>query len=238
MVSMSPHSILSKYPWTTKSVARALKPVWLACCFLAGGATLAAAQLSYTVSPTSVTFTKTAVGIVSNSRSITVTNKGTVSLTISSFSISLPEFQLADGWAPITLSPGGKETYEIRFAPDAPQTFNGQLSLTITGVSNSVVVPLTGSGSATTAAARVTPAILTFGGQPLGTTSAPQTVTVRNVGTSNLMVTAVSLSPPFSVSGLNGSTTLLPGQSLSVQVTFFGPRPEATTALCFSRMMS
>jgi hypothetical protein len=206
----------------TCRMARALKPVWLASCLLAGGATLAAGQLSYTVSPTSVTFTKTAVGVVSNSKSITVTNKGTVSLTISSFSISLPEFQLADGWAPITLSPGGKETYQIRFAPDAPQTFKGQLSITITGVTNSVVVPLTGTGSATTAAAQVTPPTLTFGPQSLGTTSAPQTVTVRNVGTSNLMVTAVSLSPPFSVSGFTGSTTLIPGQSLSVQVTFFG----------------
>jgi len=203
-------------------MARELKPFGLALCLVAGVATVAAAQLSYTVSPTSVTFTKTAVGIISNAKSITVTNTGTVSLTISSFSISLPEFQLADGWAPITLSPGGKETYQIRFAPDAPQTFKGQLSITIAGVTNSVVVPLAGTGSATTAAAQVTPTTLTFGPQPLGTTSAPQTVTVRNVGTSNLMVTAASLLPPFSVSGFTGSTTLTPGQSLRVQVSFFG----------------
>jgi hypothetical protein len=203
-------------------IARELKPFGLALCLVAGVATIAAAQLSYTVSPTAVTFTKTAVGIISNARSITVTNTGTDSLTISSFSISLLEFQLADGWAPITLSPGGKETYQIRFAPDAPKTFKGQFSITITGVTNSIVVSLAGTGSATTAAAQVTPTTLTFGPQPLGTTSAPQTVTVRNVGTSNLMVTAASLLPPFSVSGFTGSTTLTPGQSLSVQVSFFG----------------
>jgi hypothetical protein len=202
-------------------VARSLKASALVAC-LAVGMIPAAAQISYNVSPTSVTFTKTAVGIASAGRSITVTNTGTVSFTISSFSLSPLEFQLVDGWAPITLSPGGKETYQIKFAPDAAQKFTGQLTVTITGVTNSIVVPLTGTGFATSAVAQVTPTTLSFGPQPLGTTSAPQTVTVKNAGTSNLMVTAASVLPPFSLSGFNGSTTLTPGQSLSVQVTFFG----------------
>ena len=163
----------------------------------------------------------TAVGIASAGKSITVTNTGTAPLTISSFSISLPEFQLVDGWAPITLNPGGKEIYQLKFVPDAVQTFKGKLTLTITGVLDDISVGLTGTGFATGAIAQVTPATLTFGPQPLGTTSAPQTVTVTNTGTSNLKVTAASLLPPFSLSGFNGSATLTPGQSLSVQVTYF-----------------
>lgn len=206
-------------------MARSLKAIALGVC-LAGGLMMpAVAQISYTVSPSSIIYTKTAVGTVSHGRNIVVTNNGTVSFTISSFSISPSVFHLADGWAPITLAPGGKEVYQIEFAPDMPKKFAGQLTVTITGVTNSIVVPLSGNGFATTAVAQITPTTLNFGPQPLGTTSDPQTVTLKNAGTSNLMVTAGSLLPPFSLSGFNGSVTLTPGQSLNVQVTYFATQP-------------
>lgn len=201
---------------------RSLKAIQLVACLAGILSMRAVAQLSYTVSPSSVAFTKTAIGIASNGLSVTVTNTGTVSFTISSFSLGPLEFQLVDGWAPITLSPGGKEVYQIKFAPDAARKFTGQMTIAITGVADSIVVPLTGAGFVTGAVAQVTPTTLSFGPQALGTTSAPQTVTVKNAGTSNLMVTAASVLPPFSVSGFTASTTLTPGQSLDVQVTFFG----------------
>ena len=136
---------------------------------------LAAGQVSFTVTPASVAFTKSTVGIPSDGRSITVKNTGTTSLTISNFSLTPSQFQLIDGWAPITLSPGGKEVYQLKFVPDAAQTFGGQLSVTITGVADSVIVPLSGKGVSTGAVAQVTPPTLDFGVLPLGTTSAPQT---------------------------------------------------------------
>lgn len=184
------------------------------------------AQVSYKVSPSSVDFgTNNPVGIASNGRSITVSNVGTTSLTISSFLLGPSEFQLVDGWAPITIIPGGKEVYQVKFAPDAPQKFTGQLTITIAGVTNPVVVPLSGTGVTTEAIAQVSPTTLTFGPQSLGTTSAPQSVTVTNAGTSNLMVTAASVLPPFALTGFNGSVTLTPGQSLTVQVTYFATQP-------------
>ncbi|MBZ5679764.1 MAG: choice-of-anchor D domain-containing protein [Acidobacteriia bacterium] len=202
-------------------IARSLKTVGLVACLAGGLTTPAAAQVSYTVSPSSLTFPKTAAGVISDGRSVTVTNTGTVSLTISSFSITPSEFLLVNGWAPIILLPGAQEVYQLKFAPDAAQTFTGQLTITIAGVTNSIIVPLSGKGFTTSAVAQVSPTTLSFGPQTLGTTSAPQTVTVTNAGTSDLMVTAASVLPPFSLSGFSGSTTLTAGQSLSVQVTFF-----------------
>ena len=54
---------------------------------------LAAGQVSFTVTPASVAFTKSTVGIPSDGRSITVKNTGTTSLTISNFSLTPSQFQ-------------------------------------------------------------------------------------------------------------------------------------------------
>ncbi len=218
-----PHFICGVTAMTFRHVLHKLKSVAI----IAGAAVFllamtAQAQVSYSVTPASISFgPKNPVGIASSGKSITVLNTGTQSFTISSFSLSPSEFQLVDGWAPITLPPGGKEVYQIRFVPDLAQKFSGQLTINISGVSNPVVVPITGTAYITGAIAQVSPTTLTFGPQPLGSTSAPQTVTVTNMGTSNLEVTAATVLPPFSLSGYNGLVTLGPGQSTSVQVTYF-----------------
>jgi hypothetical protein len=171
------------------------------------------------VTPSSLAFGNQAVGSTSSAKTVTVKNTDTTSITISAVSVTPTEFTLASG-GPVTLAPGASTQYKVKFSPDAAQTFGGQLTLTISGSSTTTVVPLTGTGAV--ASVSVIPASLTFGGQPRGTTSPPQTVTITNTGGANVTVKLPYVTPPFLVSGLTASVILTPGKSTTMQVSFFG----------------
>jgi putative Ig domain-containing protein/transmembrane protein TMEM131/centrosomal CEP192-like protein len=178
------------------------------------------ANVSYTVLPTSVAFTNEDVGLQSNCQPIVVTNTGTTSLTVSSFSLTpFLVFQVQYGYAPKTLSAEETQTFCIKFVPGAAQAYNGQLSISIEGVSSPSIVTFTGTGVTTTASATVTPNILSFGSQPLGTTTS-QTVTVKNTGTAAFHLTSVTDEQPFSYTGYSTSIAIQPGKTFSFPVTF------------------
>jgi hypothetical protein len=73
-----------------------------------------------------------------------------------------------------------------------------------------------------------TPTSLTFGSQAVGTTSAPQSVTLTNSGTANLFINGVSLSQAgldFNTDEACAGLTLTPGASCTMSVVF---NPSAT----------
>jgi hypothetical protein len=179
-----------------------------------------AANVSYTVLPTSIAYPSENVGLQSTCQPVVVTNTGTTSLTVSSFSLTpFMVFQLQYGYAPKTLSPGQTQTFCIKFVPGAAQAYSGQLSVSIEGITNPSLVTLTGTGVTTTAAATVTPNTLTFAPQALGTTTS-QTVTVTNTGKAAFHLSSVTDEPPFSYTGYTSSVAIQPGKSFSFQVTF------------------
>jgi len=183
------------------------------------GAASAAAQ-TFTVLPTSIAYPAQTVGLQSNCQPVVVTNTGSTSLTIDSFTLTpFLIFQLQYGYAPRTLTPKQAQTYCIKFVPSAATAYSGQMSISIAGVSNPSIVTFTGTGVVTTAKATVTPNTLTFAPQALGTTTS-QTVTVNNTGKASFHLTSVTDEPPFSYSGFTGSTVISPGKSFSFQVNF------------------
>jgi len=178
------------------------------------------ANVSYTVLPTSIAYPSETVGLQSSCQPVVVTNTGSTTLTVSSFTLTpFMDFQLQYGYAPKVLSPAETSTYCIKFVPQAAQAYTGQLSISIEGVSNPSIVTFTGTGVTTTAAATVTPNTLAFAPQALGTTTS-QTVTVKNTGKASFHLSSVTDEPPFSYSGFTSSVALTPGQSFSFQVNF------------------
>lgn len=177
-------------------------------------------NVSFTVLPTSIAFNPVDVGMQGNCQPVNVTNTGTTSLTINSFTLTpFMVFELQYGYAPRTLSPGQFQTYCIKFVPQAAQVYAGQMSVSIAGVVNPSIVTFTGTGLTTGAIASVSPNTLTFGPQPLGTTTS-QTVTVSNTGTQPFHLTSVTLQPPFNYTGYTSSVAVSPGKSFQFQVTF------------------
>jgi hypothetical protein len=81
-----------------------------------------------------------------------------------------------------------------------------------------------GGGSTPSASLSASPSALTFGSQALNTTSAAQTVTIRNTGTASATGVGVSVSGDFTQTGNCGST-IAAGASCTVEVSF---RPTAS----------
>jgi Putative Ig domain/Abnormal spindle-like microcephaly-assoc'd, ASPM-SPD-2-Hydin len=177
-------------------------------------------SVSYTVTPSSIAFPSENVGLQTACQPVVVTNTGTNSLTIGSFTLSpFLTFQLQYGYAPRTLTAGETQTYCIKFAPGAAQAYTGSMSVSIDGISTPSTVSFTGTGVSTTAAATVTPNTVTFPNTPLGTT-ATQTVTVKNTGKAAFHLQSVTNEPPFSYTGFTSSVAIQPNASFSFQVTF------------------
>jgi hypothetical protein len=180
---------------------------------------MAYAQGSYTVSPSSIDFGEQSIEFTSVAQAVTVTNTGTTKIVVNSFNVSPSPFQFSAGSAPWTIGPGGQWVWAVDFAPKTAGTFNGQLTLNITGLPPAVI-PLKGTGFSTNAIATVSPSSIAFANQPVGS-SATQTFTVTNTGTSNLTVTQVNGSSLFfTVTGFDQTTSLAPGNSLPLTVAF------------------
>ena len=80
----------------------------------------------------------------------------------------------------------------------------------------------TRSGTTPPPSATLTPSAtsLNFGQVPVETTSTSQSLTLTNLGSTAITVSAVKANAPFAVSGFSGSATLNAGQSLPLAVTF------------------
>jgi hypothetical protein len=195
-------------------------------CLLAGlltGCTaLGTAQSCITVNPSSLKkdFGSYTVGTFSLVSEVVLKNNCTSTITITSISLSAPQFLLVYGWAPNVKGVSTTATYGLRFRPDSAGTFSGTFTVNVTGFSP-IVVNLSGTGTVTTAAASYNTTSLAFGNQPIGTTSTAQSLTLTNTGTAAFTVESVYADAPFTVTGFSGQPTpLTPGSSLPLQVTF------------------
>ncbi len=179
-----------------------------------------AAAQTFTVSPSSLNFGTETVGLQSPCQPVVVTNTGTTSLTINSFTLTpFLTFQLQYGYAPRTLSSKQAQTYCIKFVPAAATAYTGQMSIAIAGVTNPSIVSITGSGVTTTAVAAVLPNTLTFAPQTLGTPIA-QNVTLKNTGKTTFHLSQITAQPPFSYAGFTGSVAIAPGTSFRFKINF------------------
>ena len=180
---------------------------------------------TFTVTPSSVAFKQVVDGTIGLAYTVTVTNTGkTGNVVIDSYSLEPSEFQFFYGWSPVVLTPNTLINYSIRFAPDAPQTFNGTFTINIEGA-QPVVVPLTGTGVSTGANPTISVPSLTFANTPAGTVSASQPITITNTGTTGTTVNTITVDPPFQLGGFKQSQVLQPGKSLTVNVNVDGTIP-------------
>jgi hypothetical protein len=188
---------------------------------LAGSFQYAAAQSCLAIIPANgvISFGMKAVGTQTLTQDVEVTNLCAPIVTLTSFSMSSSPFILMGGWAPYTLTQGQNMIFEIRFAPTAAQKYTGTATVNIQGYSP-VVVPMSGTGFLADATPSWNTSSLTFSNVPLGTTSAAQTVTLKNTGTKGVTITDVYTDPPFSTPAFTVNEDLKAGGSISFPVTY------------------
>lgn len=179
----------------------------------------------------SVSFGSETVGATSGPQEVSLTNSGSVALTVSSISLSgvnVSDFQIASTGTTCPLSGGlvaigASCTVMLRFAPQAVgASENAVLAFSDNAAGSPQQVSL--SGTATAAPdLQVSPASLTFAAQSTGTTSAAQIVTILNAGSATASIPNVSLSGTntgdFAVTN-PCAPTLATSKSCQLSVTF------------------
>jgi Beta-propeller repeat/Abnormal spindle-like microcephaly-assoc'd, ASPM-SPD-2-Hydin len=168
----------------------------------------------------SLTFGNVLVGTSSSPMSLTLSNTGTAGLIFTSFvfgGTDPGDFSETNNCLDTTIAPGASCTVNVTFKPAA----TGARSATITANSNAsngdLTASLSGTGVLPTAA--LTPSSLTFADQVVNTTSAAQTLTLSNSGTTALAITSIVASAGFAQTNTCGASVAA-GASCSIVVTF------------------
>jgi hypothetical protein len=140
--------------------------------------------------PTSVNFPVQQVGATGVTRTITLTNPNIAMMNITGISVS-GEFTLTGGTCPVSggkLAPGVSCTIGVQFAPQGGGPKNGNVNISISGMSP-MVVPLTGTGKSLT----FTPHQLSWAVNLIGHTSVPKLLTVNILGKDPTTFNSVSI---------------------------------------------
>ena len=167
-----------------------------------------------------MTFPAQAVGTSSSAQSVTLSNTGSATLSITSITASGDFSQTNTCGA--SLAASASCTLSVTFTPTASGSRSGSLTITDNASPATQTVSLTGTGTAPVVS--LSPASLTFAAQAVGTRSVAQSVTLSNTGSATLSITSISASGDFSQTNTCGAS-LLASASCTLSVTF---KPTAT----------
>ena len=169
--------------------------------------------------PASIDFGNVSVG--SNAtQSVTLTNSGTAMVTVSQAKISGSAFAVTQG-TPLSSIPAGQSaSLQIRFAPSSAGNLTGSLTVTSNASNSPTTVALSGTGAAVTSQLSATPSSLSFGSVNVGASSFLG-LALKNSGNSNVTISGVTTTGSgYGASGVAANTTLTPGQTATLNVTF------------------
>lgn len=179
----------------------------------------AAAPLTFT--PTTLTFPSQAFNSASAPQTVTVKNTGSSSLTISSLAASGNYAVAGTGSTPCkagtVLASNGSCTMNVTFTPTYLGAIKGAVVVTDNASVNQQVLNASGTGVLPVV---FSPTSLTFATQTVGTTSAPQTVTMTNNLSTTLSKINIAASGDFAVSATTCSATLASKAQCTFSVTF------------------
>ncbi len=194
------------------------------------------------LSPSSITFAVTAVGVTSAATKITLTNNTGVSITLGNPAITVTGPFISATTSTCTnslvIAASGTCVINAQFKPKVVGFVLGSLSVSDSDVTTPQAVVLQGYGTAV----KFTPSTLNFGTVTRGT-QVSSTATITNVGTTNVFFTGAELSgansADFSVNYLDsapcGNTStnpLLPGKTCQITV-YFDPSKVGTESATY-----
>jgi hypothetical protein len=181
-----------------------------------------------TFSPASLKFPRQTVGTTSAAKVVTATNAFPLPVTINKIATKGDFAQTNTCPAPpASLAPGAACTASVTFTPTASGTRTGMLAFVDSAPASPQTVSLAGAATDISLSA----ARLSFGSHKVGTTSAPRTVTVTNIGsvvvnfTGSGIVIAGTDPADYVISANTCGPSLAAGASCTVSVEFM---PTAT----------
>jgi hypothetical protein len=169
---------------------------------------------------TPLNFPDQLVGAASAPQTVTLTNAGTNTLTISSITPSSTEFHMTSTCGS-SVAPGAHCKITAAFQPQGKDGYPGTITIRDSASTKPQVIELAGVGTEVS----VSPSTLNFGSQKRGTKSNPQAVTVTNHGSAALNISSIKIN--LNASGNYSQTNdcgsqLGAGASCTIDV-IFGP---------------
>jgi len=184
------------------------------------------------LSPTSVNFGNHNVGAASAAQTVTLSNSGSAALTISNIAISgtnAADFAQTNTCpnGSNTLAAGSSCTISVTFTAGALGARSGTLTFTDSATDSPQSVALSGNGVTAAPLVSLSPTIINFGNQNVGTSSSVQTITLTNTGTTPLSISSIAITgtnaadfAQTSTCPIGGSNTLAASASCTINVTF------------------
>jgi FG-GAP-like repeat len=145
------------------------------------------ANLTVTLTPSSMTFPVQVVGTTSSEQTATLTNTGSDAVTISNISTSGPFSQTNN--CPSSLYPNNSCQIQVKFTPTAKGPASGTLSVTDAAQGSPQTVNLSGTGTVV----ELSTVGINFGDQKVGTKSPPAPIKLTNVGTASLSISQIAI---------------------------------------------
>lgn len=180
---------------------------------------------SLNVSPTgALGFGSVAVGFTADIV-ITASNVGGIGFSVTGITIGgVPYSLIGLPSFPRVLKSGDSFNFTLRFSPTIAGTFNDTLNITTSaGVDGAPYsTPITGTAPGAGGALNVSPSPIVFPNTITTHTATPIAVTVKNVGSANVVINTIALvgGAPFGLTGLPGlPLTLTPGTTTTFNVT-------------------
>jgi len=182
-------------------------------------------------SPTSpVTFPTQLIGTTSAPLKATLTNSGTIAMTISSVMGSGQPFKMTKNTCNGSLSPGAQCSVAANFTAQAEGLVSGTITFKDSASSKPQVVELVGTGTVV----KLSPPRLKFPPQKVGTKSAPQTIQLTNTGSAPLNFTHFIFTngnnPRDFLETDTCGSQIAPGASCSIKITFSPRKKGACSA--------
>ena len=177
------------------------------------------AQPAASLVPSTLIFGQQSVGTTSTAQTVTLTNTGNASLSITSIKITganKTDFAETNTCGK-NLAAGANCSISVTFKPTVMGLRSASLSVTDNAAGSPQTVSLSGTGTAP--AVTFSPVNLIFSKQPIGTASSPQKVTLTNTGTATLNIGSIAGSGDFSQTNTCG-LSVAAGASCTISVTF------------------
>ncbi|HEX5235720.1 MAG TPA: choice-of-anchor D domain-containing protein [Silvibacterium sp.] len=187
----------------------------------------ASAQVS--VSPTSLTWAKVAVGNAGGPKVATLTNNGSAAITISSIAFTGTggaDFTIYQKTCGTTLASAASCTVTVLFKPKSASTFTAALAFTdnASGSPQEVALSGIGTGGVNTGSASLSPSALSWNTVAIGNAGGPKVATLTNTGSSTLSISSIGFTGTdpgdFSIYQKTCGTALAASASCAATVLF------------------
>lgn len=170
------------------------------------------------LTPSSLTFPLTTVGQRSTSQQVVVTNAGAGQLTLGTVSAT-GDITETDNCGNRTVTGPFSCTIQVTFAPSAPGTRTGVITVNGTQAGQQATAMVTGTAVAAAAIA-LTPGSVDFGTLEVGKTSAAQSVSISNTGGVAATLEVPVVSGDYQLTANTCGPSLGPGVGCTVSIVF------------------